>query len=704
MRPEIKRIDEKLTHRASTKTGHQDLDPDDPFAFARRMSTPVWIYDTDFKKIAYANQSACTLWAADNEEELAGRNLSEGMSKAVETRLAQYQRDFLRSDSRFSETWTLYPNGQPRTVDISYSGFVMPDGRMAMICEVIGTWRKDAETIRRSDALLHTSVSIVLFSGTGKVLYQNPAARALSEGEHFELQNFFEKPDDFATMVQTLETTGEAQHIARIETSKGEIWLDVNAKRCLDAATGNAATLVSGVDITELKRTRDAARYLASRDQLTGCFNRNHLQNIVSAREGSIKAKNRAILLLDIDKFKSVNDRYGHTVGDKVLATIGRRLRHALTKNDIVVRSGGDEFIVFMKSVGDEKALAKRVSDLCQDLSRSIDIGSFELNISVSVGSTIIPAHEAANWSRLYREADLALHSSKNEGGQTHSHFNQEIAEAELETKWLEAELTKAVKTKSFELHYQPRVDIKKNKVVGVEALLRWHHPDRGYIEPGKFIPICERIGLIDELGLFVFNEACNQLIIWRKQGRSLNVSINVSPQQFLCEDFIANCERAASTVGFDPQKIEIEITESTLVGDDCLTAQRIGNLKKLGFRIALDDFGTGYSNLAHISRFPVDCIKIDKSFTSQLPNSGPLISLVFALSNQIEACVVAEGVERLDQFDWLQNRGCDQIQGFVFSPAVPADKLIGVCEKIEAKLGKPISRGIQTQRFARSI
>ena len=656
----------------------------DPFGLARRLTTAVWVYDTDRQRIAYANDAACAIWDAEDEASLRARDLSTGMSKMVENRLRQYQADFVLRDERFVETWTLHPNDSPVTMDLVYTGFRLPDGRMGMMCETLGAPVETPETLRSAEALLHTDVVIALFSGKGDALYQNPAARSIFPSASTHFGDIFANPADYVALQSAWEKDGESRSVTRICTSKGALWFDLSIKKCLDAATGEPALSVTGFDVTELKNTRDKAHYLAARDQMTGCYNRFYIQGRMAEIKESTRETDYAIVFLDIDHFKTVNDTFGHQAGDTVLRTVANRLRLRVGDDDIVARMGGDEFVVLLRHVSNAPDLNQRLTEIQSNLHQPIDCGGVKLDITTSIGSSLVTRDSDADWSDVFKEADLALYHSKRSGRDSHTIYDTSIGASAIERNWLEAEIMRAIQAEAFCLHYQPRIDMKTNKVVCVEALLRWNHPERGYISPGKFIPVCEDMGVIDQLGIQVFEAACRQLSDWQRSGFDVRLAINVSPKQFQHEDFIALCAQTAANPDVPIEKVELEITETSLVGDDDQVAERICRINELGFKIALDDFGTGYSNLAHISRFAVDCIKIDTSFTAQLPESGPLIRLIFALAKQIDASIVAEGVETVEQLDWLNERGCDQVQGFLFSKAVAPEELKVVCQAIE--------------------
>jgi len=658
----------------------------DPFALARRMKTPVWVYDTDNCRIAFANEAACEIWRAENEEALKVRDLADGMTATVAQRLRQYQRDFIEKDARFNEFWTLYPHGEPVTVKVFYSGFVMPDGRMAMMCEAPGETGDVPETLRSIEALLHTDVMITLYGSEGDSLYANPAARKSQPGHAHKFRDLFCQSSDFKDMRRRWQAHGEARSVAKVKTTAGERWLDLSVKPCLDAATGNDAILVTAVDVSELKTARDKASFLADRDQLTGCYNRSFVKQRLD-QLGNVRSQNQtrfALLFIDIDNFKHVNDSYGHEVGDTILKTFADRVLGMIRRSDIMARMGGDEFVIVLGDVESHDALHDRVEAIRTESQKPIDCGTVRMSVTTSIGVSIVDADDIPNWSETLKQADIALYSSKKSGRNKTTFFNDELGAEVSERNWLEAEVKKAIEQETFSLHYQPRVDIKTGRVIAAEALLRWQHSERGFIAPDAFIPVCEELGLIDDIGLFVFTHASRQLEKWRLQGLEAKISVNVSPQQFQHPLLVDTLRQIVSERSFPPECLELEITETSLFGGDEVVAEKMRSIVDLGFNLALDDFGTGYSNLAHISHFPMHCIKLDKSFVQKLPATGPLLRLILTLAKQIGATTVAEGVERQEQVEWLAHHDCDQLQGFLFSKAVPARDFEQACETVE--------------------
>ncbi len=655
---------------------------DDPIALARRLQVPIWIFDIDNSSIAYANAPACHLWQAETEEELTSRVMASDMSATVAKRLKQYQADFIESDATFNEMWTLYPNGEPKSVMVVYSGFVLPDGRMAMQCEVLGGTEDEPENLRSAEALLHTDVMITLFSKKGPTLYLNPAARNALVMPMKSFSDIFAFPADYADLMIELSVTGEHRLVAEILTVSGKRWFDLSAKSCLDAATGEPAILVTAIDVSELKVARDKARYLADRDQLTGCYNRAYLQNHLSVLSLRDIADDAAIIFFDVDRFKTINDRHGHEAGDTVLTQIAARARAVLREEDVVSRLGGDEFVILLENLKHPDAIDAEVARIKDAITQPIFHDVTRIEVSVSMGVAVFNPG-TTDFAEVMRQADIALYTSKQSGRDCWTLFNEAMGDAAQERAVIEDELITALENQEFILHYQPRRNLKTGQVVSVEGLVRWQHPQKGLIPPNTFIPICEETGMIEELGRLVLEMGVAQAIAWQDSGRDIDVSLNVSPRQFNDDQLLTTLLDLSQTPGFPSGKVELEITESVLIGDHEEIAEKLKTITKMGYRVAIDDFGTGYSNLSYISRFPLNCLKIDQSFVKQLPESGPIISLILTLTRQFGATAVAEGVETEEQLEWLTAHDCEQVQGYLFSPPVSIDEFDDVMDRL---------------------
>ena len=657
-----------VPHASSTSSSQ------DRFDVVRRLKAPIWVFDIDQSCIVFANEPALTMWQAKNEKELCSRDLSQNMSSTVKRRLKQYQIDFIERDASFTEQWTLYPNDEPVSVLVVYRGVVLNDGRMGMQCEVVDQAKNEPDNIRSAEALLHTDVMITLYSIDGVPLYMNPAARNAAINSRHVFADIFEDNQEYENAMQAVHKYGEYRLVSKVFTNKGLRWYDISVKRCADAVTGKPAALVTAMDVSERKVAKDKARYLADRDQLTGCFNRAYVQQYFE-NLASAQIRECALLYFDIDKFKKINDVFGHEMGDAVLKQLAERTRNRIRSDDLIARLGGDEFVVFLHGVAQKQDLEVIIDDLQSAFAEPIRHASTLVNVTVSIGVRAFDAQKT-EFDTALRDADVALYSSKQEGRDRATFFNDDMGTAAKQQGLLEADIRRGIAAKEFVLHYQPRIDVCSGRTVSVEALVRWEHPVEGLILPDKFIPICEKTGMIEELGRYIVEMGCEQAMEWGRAGVDLCVSINISPRQFQGTHLMAVLEKFAMLPDFSHQKIELEITENVLIGDDDLIVEKLQAIANLGYRIALDDFGTGYSNLSYISRFPLNCIKIDRLFISQLPSSGPIVQLILTLAKQLNVTSVAEGIESQSEYDWLREKKCDQVQGFLFSKPVPLKEL----------------------------
>ena len=645
-----------------------------PFNILYRMDAAVWVYDIDNEKIVHANAAACDIWNADDEGELLERNLTDDMSSTVRKRLRQYQTDFLTSDAAFTELWTLYPNGGPRSVMVIYRGYELLDGRMGMICEVVGESKDTPDNLRSAEALLHTDVMIMLFDQGGPALYLNPAARNAFETPLLQLGGIFADDRDAERLLKDVEKNGEQRLVTKLQTISGVRWFDVSVKSCSDAVTGEPALLITSIDVSDLKEARDTARHLADRDQLTNLHNRSYLQNHLAWLEDCGATDGLTLVIFDVDKFKSINDRHGHDAGDAVLRQVATRARGVLPPQNLLARFGGDEFVIVLSETVDEATLARQIEKVRLAIAKPIQHEQTRLNVTVSIGVSRFN-DKSSRAADVMREADIALYASKQAGRDRVTYFNVEMGDAVAARDRLELELNIAVERKEFVLHYQPRLNVTTGKIVGAEALVRWNHPRDGILMPNAFISVCEETGLIDELGRLVLEAGISQAIKWNQEGRGLNLSLNVSPRQFTDTSFIGTLKALAERPDFPKGRVELEITESVLIGDHQMIADKLRSITAMGYQIAIDDFGTGYSNLSYISRFPLTCLKIDRSFIDQLPEAGPIVQLILTLGKQIDATVVSEGVETQAQLDWLTAHSCEEVQGFLITKALPVDQ-----------------------------
>ncbi len=443
---------------------------------------------------------------------------------------------------------------------------------------------------------------------------------------------------------------------------------DYMSKRSMDARSLRR-TLRYAV---ERKRAEQRLAYLARHDQLTGLANRTTFQEKLNAALARARRQSQplAVLFVDIDRFKSVNDSLGHESGDHLLKTISQRLVASVREYDTVARLGGDEFAVLLEDIDGNAAPAEVATRILASLTLPMMMNDIELVLTASVGVAIHP-DAGDSGERLMKAADKALHASKLRGRNTYQiAHGEEDTEARQRLR-LAAELRHALREKQFLLFYQPQIDIRDSRVVGLEALLRWRKPDGRLVSPAEFIPVLEDTGLIVDVGVWVLEESCQQLARWRQEGMTdLRVAVNLSAKQFETNDLLCTVKRALQLSGIEPDGLELEITESLLMQDTSRTNETLEALKALGVRIAVDDFGTGYSSLSYLERFRVDVLKIDRSFINAINvtgRRGSVAGAIVGLGHRLGLEVVAEGVETEDQLSHLQGSDCDVVQGFYF-------------------------------------
>jgi diguanylate cyclase (GGDEF)-like protein len=425
-------------------------------------------------------------------------------------------------------------------------------------------------------------------------------------------------------------------------------------------------------DITERRRADEKIAHLAHFDGLTDLPNRLLFRTrLEQALQALRPGEQLAVLYIDIDEFKSVNDALGHPIGDELLKGVANRLRLCLREADVAARLGGDEFAVIQMAIRDRAETTRLVDEIHSAIRQPFECAGHLITTDASIGIALAPG-DGLDLDQLLRNADLALYGAKGDGRRTHRFFEAGMDQRAKARRGLELELRQAISDGGLETHYQPVVTIEDGKISSCEALLRWRHPERGMISPAEFIPIAEDSGLINELGQWVLNAACAEAVHWPDQVR---VAVNVSPVQFRSQTLALNVAAALAASGLPASRLELEITEAVLIHDDA-ALDALHQLRKLGVRIALDDFGTGYSSLSYLQRFPFDKIKIDRSFIRDIAGPGASSSIVQAVVNIAAASdmmTTAEGVETEQQRNLLYILGCNEMQGYLFSPAVPA-------------------------------
>ncbi|MDR3495939.1 MAG: EAL domain-containing protein, partial [Ancalomicrobiaceae bacterium] len=438
------------------------------------------------------------------------------------------------------------------------------------------------------------------------------------------------------------------------------------------APTPEHGSVVIHEDVTERRRAEAQIEHMAHHDVLTGLPNRALFQTVVTeALEGLADGRQIAILFVDLDQFKPVNDTLGHSIGDRLLVAVAKRLRKILGDGDHIARLGGDEFALLLDDNPRPEYAASLAERLVDQLSQPFDVDGHHVVIGASVGISIGPA-DGTEADQLIKNADLALYRAKKEGRGTHRFFEAEMDRQMQLCRALEMDLRKAVIDRDLEIYYQPLLCLDGNHIEGFEALLRWHHPQRGFVPPAEFIPLAEETGLIGQIGAWVLKQACIDALAWPSNVR---VAVNISPVQFRCRALVLDVVAALGASNLSPQRLELEITEGVLLNDTVSTLDTLNQIRALGVKIVMDDFGTGYSSLGYLRKFTFDKVKIDQSFVHELDHTADSLAIIRAvtgLCDSLGITTTAEGVETEEQLRALRKEGCHQAQGFLFSRPLP--------------------------------
>ena len=460
-------------------------------------------------------------------------------------------------------------------------------------------------------------------------------------------------------------------------------WFSINGEPLFDDTGKFKGYRGTGKDVTQSKQAQERIHHMAHHDVLTDLPNRAMLLDRLRAAIAYADryAHRIWVAFLDVDRFKFVNDSLGHAAGDALLVTIAARLRAATRETDTVGRLGGDEFVLILTEYEDESLSAGILQRVTDTLAQPLEVAGQAFFLTCSMGVSVYPT-DGTDPEKLIEYADIAMYRAKELGRNNFQFYTAAMNERVMERLRIESALRNALERKEFVLHYQPQIDLRSGQVVGMEALIRWLHPELGMVPPARFIGLAEETGLIVPIGAWVLRTACEQNKAWQRAGLgNLSIAVNLSARQFAQQDLAASIAAVLHDSGLAPQYLDIELTESLIMSDVERTVDHLHQLKALGVQLSIDDFGTGYSSLSYLKRFPIDVLKIDQSFVHDIslnPDDAAIVVSIIALAHNLKLHVIAEGVETQEQLAYLRRHGCDEMQGYYFSRPLPAKEFEG--------------------------
>lgn len=673
-------------------------------AIYENTSLGISLVDPDGRLID-ANPALHTILGYSTEQ-LRGKPVSDithpddqDATMAMMDELVQGARDHYTLEKRFLKTTGDVIWGR---INVSLVRGIEGDPLFSVaLIEDISERREMEDRLRLAAQVLeNTSEGIFVTDVNHKIILINPAFTELTG---------FESPDVVGHKPNVLSSGRhdaafyERLHTALIESGKwqGEIWnrrksgelfaewINISVVRNEQNEISNYVAVFS--DITSRKQTEERLNYQANHDPLTTLPNRTLFYERLS-RALARAHRNRltvGLLFLDLDHFKEVNDTCGHLIGDMLLQTVAERLSGCTRQGDTVARLAGDEFTVILEDIADFRDAAVVSQKILHQLAEPFHLNGHRLQVTTSIGISLFP-DDGEEIQTLLRNADAAMYRAKKQGKNNYQFHSESLNAQAFERLALESSLLHAIERQQFRLHYQPVYEVASGRVVAIEALLRWQHPEVGLVLPAQFLSLAEETGLIMPIGRWVLTEACRQMAAWHRAGfGDLRISVNLSGQQLQQFDLIDTVSTALHDGRLAPEFLELELPESSVMGKDLENGPVLNALKNLGVRIAIDDFGTGYSSFGYLRRLPIDTLKIDQSFVRDImvdADDAKIITAITAIAHSLRLNVVAEGVETIEQLTFLKRHQCDQVQGFLFNRPLPADEVIGLLQiKAEA-------------------
>ncbi|WP_188113587.1 putative bifunctional diguanylate cyclase/phosphodiesterase [Nocardioides humilatus] len=641
-----------------------------------------------------------------SRDELLSMGVEDLLPERFRGRHVSFRRDFFQRPDRREmgagrELYGLRRDGSEIPIEIGLNPIDIGADHYVLASVIDITERLEAQASQdeaRQGALRRSILDSIPFSvlatdPEGVILAANPSAELLLGFSQEALvgARLADLHGDSAPDGESAQSLAAAAGDERERTYRRRDGLSVPVNEAITALTDSSGELTGylavAYDITKRIEAQAEVVFLATHDGLTRMPNRTTL---VQHLRGAINEADRegteiALLLLDLDHFKRVNDSLGHHTGDELLLRVGERLKRWTKSTELVARLGGDEFVIVVDGLADAEALETRIDELLEDLMIPVVVAGHELALTVSVGGAIYPRH-GTDPSSLLKHADTAMYQAKASGRNNFQWFHPKMLDETNDRMTMASALRHAISARELSIAYQPQVDLRTGRVEGFEALARWRSREYGSVPPDQFIPVAEDSGMIVQLGGWVLRRACRDVASFQRVlGRPLKLAVNVSPRQFRSSSWFAEVVGALKDSGLQPSQLELEITEGILMDDRWEVLDLLSSLRDLGISIAVDDFGRGYSSLAYLTRFPVDKLKIDRSFIREIvaESHAPIVDAIIVMGHALGVSIVAEGVESRDQEHYLRSRGCDEAQGYLYSAGVPAEDAVRTVQAI---------------------
>ncbi len=651
--------------------------------------TPILLLQND--KIVFLNEAAMQTLAVSLKRPLINKPANDLFANSSSSLL---DTPALKSPSEQSDRplQTLFRRADGDAIQVEvFVSLVDHEGAPAtqlVFTDITNRKESDAKLKQAAQIIEHTMEGVLITDDHGKIESVNPAFSEITGYSKSEIMQ--KHPQLLISDKHSAEFLSELwEHVNDTGSWRGELW---NQRKngevypvwmtisCVRDEQGEAQHyLMVFSDITSLKQTQSQLEHLAHHDSLTNLPNRLLFEDRLEHALAQAKRQKRqlAVLFLDLDRFKNINDSLGHAMGDELLKEVAKRLQNILRDDDTAARLGGDEFTVLVENIDDPSQAAVVASKIQDEFKHPFKIANRELHVTSSIGISIFP-EDGKDVANLTKNADAAMYQAKEQGRNNYRYYTSELTRSAFERLLLETELRSALKDDQLLLYYQPQISLKNGEMTGAEALLRWHHPRLGIIPPARFIPLAEESGLIHEIGNWVLSEACEQTRYLYKQGLFQGrMAVNLSVRQIMQTDLILRFEQIIAESGCPPNMLQLEVTEGIFMGQMKHSVPVLDVFKKLGVSIAIDDFGTGYSSLSYLKQLPIDKLKIDRSFIRDMPHDSDAVAItqaIVSLGKNLGLRITAEGIETMAQQSLLQKMGCQEGQGYLYSPPVPAE------------------------------